>query len=271
MTSEGELHLVSERGWSSGFANLLRQEYSRWWRTRLWLIQSVTWLVILNGLVAGVLWLAQVRVSDGGPELDRATVGLQVFIQLLGVFAPIGVMILGQSAIVGEKQSGTAAWVLSKPVSRSAFILAKLLANAFGILITVVVLQAPLVYLQLWGYSGDALPLVGYLVALLVLLLNMLFYLSLTLMLGTFFSGRGPVIAIPIAFLFGQSGIAAAGVRFDIRWLPRLLPERLPELAGGLAQAQPLPEEWPTPLVATAVCSVVFIAVALWRFGREEF
>ena len=41
--------------------------------------------------------------------------------------------------------------------------------------------------------------------------------------------------------------------------------------AGGLALGSELPSVWPVPVAATALWIVVMTAVALWRFGREEF
>ena len=32
-----------------------------------------------------------------------------------------------------------------------------------------------------------------------------------------------------------------------------------------------LPAVWPIPLIATVLWTALFIGVALWRFGREEF
>jgi hypothetical protein len=40
-------------------------------------------------------------------------------------------------------------------------------------------------------------------------------------------------------------------------------------LATALARGLPLPTI--TPIVGTAALTLVFIAVALWRFSREEF
>jgi hypothetical protein len=42
-----------------------------------------------------------------------------------------------------------------------------------------------------------------------------------------------------------------------------------PALAMVLLDGQPLPTI--TPLIATALWSILFIAVALWGFSREEF
>jgi hypothetical protein len=87
------------------------------------------------------------------------------------------------------------------------------------------------------------------------------------MMLGTFFSGRGPVLGIPIALLILQdiSELAAIWVPS----LPQYMPKRLAEMAVGLAMGEPL-STW-TPIATVVVCSVAFVAVALWRFKREEF
>ena len=52
MTNEGNLRSIDERGWRRGFANLLRRESDKWWRTRRWQVQSLLWLLIVNGILA---------------------------------------------------------------------------------------------------------------------------------------------------------------------------------------------------------------------------
>ena len=51
MASDSTLQLVTERGWRSGLANLMRQENGRWWRARRWWVQSLVWLGVLNGIL----------------------------------------------------------------------------------------------------------------------------------------------------------------------------------------------------------------------------
>jgi ABC-2 type transport system permease protein len=97
--------------------------------------------------------------------------------------------------------------------------------------------------------------------------LNMLFYVSFTLMLGTLFNARGPVSAVGLGFLFGGQIFP----NFLPQWVILLFPWKLSELAPALALGQPLPAGWLIPVIATAVWTVVFIAIALWRFSREEF
>ena len=279
MASNNTLRLVNERGWRSGFANLMRQENGRWWRARRWWVQSLVWLVALNGIVVFALWIAPMIGSGEAEAGDvqaswkfNEEASAEVFalmLQFMGIFPVFGVLVMAQGAIVGEKQSGTAAWILSGPVSRAAFILSKLVANAIGFLVTGVVLQGLIAYLQMSLRLGGFLPPIPIVTALSLHALHLLFYLTLTLMLGTFFNSRGPVLAIPIAILIGQ-GILESLAKGFAPWFPwHILPAKLPGLAGIAALGEPLPSF--SPIVAVLLSSLVFVLLAIWRFEREEF
>ena len=279
MASNNTLQLVNERGWRSGFANLMRQENGRWWRTRRWWVQSLVWLVALNGIVVFALWIAPMIGSGEAEAGDvqaswkfNEEASAEVFalmLQFMGVCPVFGVLVMAQGAIVGEKQSGTAAWILSGPVSRAAFILSKLVANAIGFLVTGVVLQGLIAYLQMSLRLGGFLPPIPIVTALSLHALHLLFYLTLTLVLGTFFNSRGPVLAIPIAILIGQ-GILESLAKGFAPWFPwHILPAKLPGLAGIAALGEPLPSS--SPIVAALLFSLVFVLLAIWRFEREEF
>ena len=282
MASTSALQRVEEKGWRRGFANLLSKENGAWWRTRRWLVQSVIWLLILNGIVATVLWAVPNNAAGEAAARDanalarmmseKYTTGLTIFIIMCGIAPVIGAIIIGQDAIIEEKRSGTAAWVLSKPVSRIAFVLSKLIANAFGLLITAIVVQGVIAYAQISASAGRLLSIGGVLAALGLLFLNLLFYFTLTLMLGTLFDSRGPVLGIAFALLFGYQlflGLAP--------WLAQIMPWAIvtqtnlssTPLAVTVALEQPLVSV--TPILVTAVWCVLFIGVALWRFNREEF
>src|SRR5438132_398910 len=196
----GSFEAIQSHGWSSGFANMLRKELRDWWRTRFWVVQSLIWLAVLNGLVALAAFSRSATLGGPGPAT-----GLQAFFVISPLFGPIGVAVLAQGAIVGEKQSGTAAWVLSKPVSRSAFILAKLLALGVGISAIVVALQGLVAFALSAAATGSspAAP-VPYAFALGLLALHLAFYITLALMVGTLFGSRGAVIGIALGVLFGQ-------------------------------------------------------------------
>jgi ABC-2 type transport system permease protein len=284
MAKNDELHMVGSQGFLQGFPNLFARENHHWWGTRYWLIQLVIWLAIVNGVMALIYRMPVEQMykadSENISEADRQMIqkmqqnqeliGLTTFVRLAGLATVIGVVVIAQDAIINEKQSGTAAWVLSKPVSRSAFVLAKLAGNGLGIFGVMVVMLGAATYLQIWLTSGVSLPILPFAGMLGLVFLNQLFYLTLTIMLGTLSSSRGAVIGIPLIIIFGYQIILRIAP-----WLAEIMPWNLvttlerPALALTLAQAQPLPTI--TPLIATLVWCVLFSAAALWRFQREEF
>ncbi len=268
MASVGFLHPVKESGWRRGFANLLRKENGEWWRTRRWWTQSLVWLLIVNGILAIGVWVVPaVDPAEAGDTMEN----LGIFIQVMHQFPMFAVIVRTQGALIGEKQSGTAAWIMSAPVSRSAFILAKLVANAIGFFVTIILVQGLVAYVQLSLSDGSPLPLAPYLILLALLSLYLLFYLALTLMLGAYFGTRGPVlgiaIAVAIASFLGVSGLFAN----FLPWIVLVLPDAIPNLLTLLVQGEPLPDVWPIPIILMSVYSLLFVALAIRRFKREEF
>ena len=268
MSSASVLQPVKERGWRRGFANLLRKENGEWWRTRRWWTQSLIWLLIANGILAIGVWVVPiVEPAEAGDTMEN----LGIFIQLMAWFPMFAVIVITQGAVIGEKQSGTAAWIMSAPVSRSAFILAKLVANAIGFFVTTILVQGLVAYVQLSLSDGSPLPFAPYLAMLALLSLYLLFYLALTLMLGAFFGTRGPVLGIAIAVAIGS--ILSIGNYFAsfLPWIVLLLPESIPGILTLLVQGESLPDVWPIPIILMSVYALLFVALAIWRFSREEF
>jgi ABC-2 type transport system permease protein len=250
-------------GWTRGLDNLLGVELGRWFRTKKWWIQILVWAALVN------LLLFFIVLSEG--DMGVAEIAT-LFSVLLSTFATFGVCILMQGVIVGEKQSGTAAWILSKSVSRPAFVLAKLVGNTVGIAVTIVLAQGVIAYLIIGYTTGTALPALGFLGGLGVLALHLVFYITFTLMLGAALSRRGPVIAIPLVFFFAEQVLLGV---FPV--LAHLLPSTLtmllddsvyPSVAAALMTgSEPLSY---VPLATTLGASVLFVAVALWFFERQE-
>lgn len=269
MSATNVLLPVRETGWRSGFATLLSKETGAWWRTRGWLIQTLIWVAILDGLLAILLFVApESEAATSG--LDRGAEALIVFLTMGLISLAIGATIIGQEAIIDEKRSGTAAWVLSKPASRAAFILTKLIAHGFGLLVTGIIVPGVLAVGMLTA-AGRTLDLGNFAVGQGLVFVSTLFYLTLTLMLGTLSNARGAVIGIPIAFAFGYQlflGLAP--------WLADITPWGF--LAGAGSPVPPVARValgqagLPTmPVIATITWCVLFTIVALWRFRREEF
>jgi ABC-2 type transport system permease protein len=282
MASNVSLNSVPDRGWLHGFTNLFHNENHHWWGTWQWLIQVAIWMAIVNGMLAMVALAApKIEEAQARQEVSEAEANaarealdqtaLMVFFLFSGLAPAVGVVILGQEAIIQERQTGTLAWILSKPVSRIAFLLAKFSADALGILVTMVLIQGLVAYFIYQASTGIALPIPHFLAGLGLVYLLLLFYLSLTLMLSVWFRSRGPVIGLPMVLIFGNqlTGIAP--------WLGKIFPWNLvmdlgpdqPALGVLLAQGQPLPTL--APIFGTALLTGMFIFIALWRFGREEF
>jgi ABC-2 type transport system permease protein len=259
------LQPVRELGWRSGFGNLLHKENSMRWGGRRWIIPALIWMAIINGIVT---LIALAENSDPGTAgQDIASEALDVFFQL-GIFASaIGVVVGVQGAIIRERQLGTAAWILSKPASRSSFILSKWLAYSISAVILSLVLPAIVFLIQsqiFWGKLPEAIP---FLEAWLIMVLNLQFYLALTLMLGTLFNGRGAVAGIGLGFMFLGSFLSTVLPS----WLSSLFPWSLQNLAGAIASGKLLPAGWQVPVIATTLWIPILIGIALWRFRREEF
>src|SRR5574339_881742 len=146
----GKLQLVNERGWRRGLGNLVRGEYSAWFRSSRWWKQLLVWLAIINGMMVLMIIATTEAAKDGndGPPL------LFMYGIFGGMFVAFGVMIIMQRVLVKEKQNGTAAWVLSKPVTRTAFVVSRLAVNSFAILLTAVLVAGVIFYLTL-GFFSD--------------------------------------------------------------------------------------------------------------------
>ena len=247
-----------ETGWRSGLSNLMRAGFGSWWKTKDWWIQSLLWVAVINGSTAPVIW--------GDPLEDLSVFTLY---GVMSMFAAIAVAILMQEAVVGEKRSGTAAWVLSKPVSRPAFMLSKLIPNSVGVIATMIVIPSAVFILQL-TLAGIDVSLSEFLLGAAVAALNLMFYLTMTLMLGTLFDSAGPVIAVPLAFAFGQQLIVG------IPGLGELLPwslvvptgesdiSAIGSIMGGEGVSSP------GAIALTAFACVVFTVVAFRRWNRTE-
>ena len=252
--AEPALEPVPERGWRNGLSTLLRNELRAWWGTKTWLVQALIWTVVLNGFTALVLW--------GGPRAASADAARTVFGLFTGIFGALGVIVATQGAIVGEKRQGTAAWVLSKPVSRVAFLAAKWVAHSLGFFVTIILLQGALVYAQ-FAAAGVAPPALAFVSGMAMLSLQLLAYLTLTLMLGTFFGSQAAVAGIAVVLLFVQPVLVEATAFGD--WLPGALPRQVAAVLGGAALPTLI------PLIGTVLVIVVCALLAVWRFEREEF
>jgi len=257
--------LVPARG--SGFNNILSKELGDWFSTRRWIVQTIIWLAMINGLMAFIIFV--VPAMDPSEQIPREEIASQaaaLYFSFSVTFGSIGMIILSQDEIIQEKQTGTAAWILSKPVSRQAFILSKVLSNLLGGLIFITVLPAAVAYIEISIATQKTQPFLPYLLGVSIILLTLFFYLTLVIMLGTFFEQRGPVLGLSFTLLFG--GMIAAQFAPQLAYI---LPVNMQDIAAAVALSQSLPPVAISQVIFTALWCLVFLVMALWRFSRLEF
>ena len=261
-------------GWLAGFGNMLAKELGEWFRTRRWLWQLLIWSVILGGLIAFFLFALPVlnTLMPGLPTQELVFVGLPPevgamiqFFSFLVMTGTIGAIILAQDEIIQEKQSGTAAWILSKPAARQAFILTKLLSNAIGVLVFIVAIPGLIILGEIFLATHKVPALAPFVAGAGVIWLALFFYISLVIMLGVLFENRGPVLGIAFGVMWG--GMILRNFFPQILYV---LPLGMEGVAMGVVQGIPLPAIYVSELISTAVLSILFTLVALWRFQKIE-
>ncbi len=264
-----ESSLISYRslGWRMGLRNMLSKENFAWWHTPRWWIQILVAVLILNGSLA-------LNLKDHqGVSIDLEAIN---FLMTSALFVPIIVVVLAQDAILSERHAGTTAWVLSKPLQRPAFILSKLISYGLGFLVTWVLIPNVIFYCQLVAAGREGISIPGFIGLIGLSYLNLLFYLTLALMLATLFNSRAPGLGISILIAWaGPMQFLAKPIEKYTPWLQEILPWKLlsgigeTPLAGYLALGAPLPTV--VPIIATLLWCVLFTGVAIWRISREEF
>ena len=267
-TNTLQLNRKSGRNWSAGLGNLSRKEASTWIKSRYGLMHLGLWMLIINGLM-GIIIATVGEDLEAGQTIVSASI--EPFIGITSWFTAIGISVVAMGAIVGEKRSGVAAWILSAPVSRTAYFTSKLAVLGIFSVITMVVVPGLIVFAELTfmpsGAEAGDLSLLPWFATIGALALNVLFYLSLTLFLGTMFSSRGAVVGIPIGFVF--AGMFLGGI----------LPEGIAQLTPW-AVVSPLAMELADPArevtsyipaIVSAAWTAALTGAAIWRFNREEF
>jgi len=267
--------LLPARGgnWLAGFGNMFSKELGRWFHTRRWLWQLLIWVIIINGFVAFMLFVIPIFQAQGQPVVGTGdtsmippeAMGFYWAFPLMVMFGIVGAVILALDEIIQEKQSGTAAWIISKPAARSAFILTKLFSNLLGALIFILVIPGLVTLGETYLAAHKMVPLLPLLAGLGVAWLALTCYISLTILLGVLFGSRGPVLGIAIGTLV--IGRMLAGFLPPLAYV---LPVTLDGVTQVIILGMPLPAMMISQVISTAVLTIVFTLVALWRFEKLE-
>lgn len=267
MSSNVEFQMVLGNGRLRGFTNLLQRENQNWWPLGRALTRAVLWVLLLNGILALSLFVFPTLTEPNGNPLmdeDPLQMSSQLFVGLATVGLAIGVVVAMQDTIIEEVLLGTAAWVLSKPVSHTAFVVAKLVANVVGLLLLMVLPSALVAYGLFWLYEPGAYTWLNFAGMMAVVTLHALFYLSLTLLMGTLTTRRGVLLAVTLGSLLG-------GGMVPIKTLVQISPWQLQQVGLMVLFDMPLDSLAWTMIGATAVWSIIFLVTAVWRFERSEF
>jgi ABC-2 type transport system permease protein len=257
-----ELLPAGGNGWTIGLSNLLRKEFGQWWTTKLWWIETLIWLIILNGVTTVIM-----LDSSGMAPQDLINESVQTFFLVGATAIAIGVVLTLQGSIVGERELGTAAWVVSKPASRTAFVASKLIAHFTGFAITAIVIPSAVFLVTAQFLLPEPVPYGPFALGMAAIALNVLFFVTLTLALGCLFKGRGPIAGIGITLiLLGQffKGMLPEAIVLATPWL-------LGDVAASFAIQQPPAFDRMVPMMFVAVEIVILAIVGIRRFNREEF
>lgn len=248
---------------SGGFKNLVYKENREWISGWSWLVQGAVWLLIVAGLPLVVSFI--LSRGDNSP-LRVNEIGVLLYFVMGSIATVIAVVAKTQSAIIGEKQLGTAAWVLSKPTSRKAFVLAKLWVHFRWLLILVLGVPGVVFFAIVPVISGLPVPILSFLGGFGILALGMIFYLALSLFLGTVFGTRGPVVALIFSFFVGGVMLSQYG-----EWTTAVFPWLSWQAAYYLvATGEKIAGIHISAIIFTAVWSVALVAATLWSFERAE-
>ncbi|MFW9906149.1 MAG: ABC transporter permease [Candidatus Thorarchaeota archaeon] len=247
--------------WNQGFNNLFCTELSRWFKKKVFLVLVFLWCGFANGM-ALLIWL---QAPNAGTE------PVVVFSIFAGLTSSIGITIIMQESIVGEIKSGAASWILSKPITRKSYIFAKWIGNAIGAIISMILAPTLIFYVLYFLFTRKLLNFEMFLPVIAVLSINLVFFLTLTLMMGSFQRNSSLVIAVPIAFyVFQQILFNFTNSLIDIvPWgLTNPLSDGTPSIvASFILGIQPFSL---LPIIITSLYVVFFLILPVKKMQKQD-
>ena len=249
---------------AGGFRNLLGKENGEWAAGPSLLAHAVIWILIV-AVVSAVIAFVRGEMEPGYTPKDINDAGALMFFVLGSVASVIAVVAKTQGAIIGEKQLGTAAWGLSKPASRRAFLLAKLAVHFRWLLMVTLLVPAVVFYGLVTAVSTLPPPPLLFVGGLAILALGLLFYLALSLLLGTVFESRGPLAGTVFGFM-----VAGFMIANYAPWLTAGFPWLFFQSGFNLVAQERIPAHNLISIPATALWTGLFVLLALRRFERAE-
>ena len=249
----------------STFLGKERRETLRTWR--LWVLPGILLFLALSSPVLTRLTPALLRATAASqpgvvirlPPPTARDAYLQ-FMGNLGQLVIIAVIITGAATILAESRAGTAVLVLTKPISRAGFVIAKAISQLAVLVCATIVGVAVCIAttIALFG-AGPVAPFIE--AAALWLAFAAMIHMLMVLL---------------SAAMKSQAPAAGAGIGL---WIALLFLTGLPLVrdhspAGLMAandaalRSRDVALFW--PLATTALAAAVFLAGAVWFFGRRE-
>ncbi len=252
------LEKVNTEPWYSGIGNMIHRELFLERSKGSWLKQIGIWSLLTNGILAIVLF-----IPDNILISSRVETALFAFISLLTYLIALFVPVTLQGMMIDERQTGVASWILSKPVSRRAYVIAKLIANTLAMVIVLVVIQGITAYLLI-GTLAEFINPVGFLLIMSLAGISVLYFTSLTLMLGTITNNRSTVMTVALVIVLGAQMLANT-----VPILQLLIPTTLTMMGVGFLIGTLSPAV--LILLLSAVGSIVlFTAISIKVFNKIE-
>jgi ABC-2 type transport system permease protein len=252
-----------------GYHQFLEKELVEAWRTSRIIVVGGLFLVlgIASPLVTYFLpdiirAFAPAGFAVDVPPLDVSDV-LDQLLKNLVQFGALAAILVTMGSVANEKERGTAAFALAKPVARTAFLAAKLVAIAMVFFVAIALAVA-----GAWVYTAilwDAQPLVGWVQLGLVAWLSAMVYAAITFLGSTL--ARSSLAAAG----FGFAALIVLSLASVVPSLQSWLPAGLTAVAKALALGD-LPDGVdPVRTISVSLAlGAVAVALAAWRFGREE-
>ncbi|MHA1966558.1 MAG: ABC transporter permease [Candidatus Hodarchaeales archaeon] len=253
--------LITITKWNQGFDNLFWTELSRWFKRKVFLTRLLIWSGFSNGM-ALLIWFQN-------PDVQLEVI--LVFGIFAGLASSIGIIIIMQESIVGEIKSSTASWILSKPITRESYILAKWFGNSIGAIISMILIPTAVFYSLFFLFTGVILNLIIFPAVVAVLSLNMLFYLTFTLMMGSFQRNSSLVIGVPVAYyLFQQMIVNFSSFFIEITpWsLSNPLNDGTPSIVVSIILSSPVFSI--LPIITTAIGIIILLVFTIFIIQKQD-
>ncbi|HMF32754.1 MAG TPA: ABC transporter permease [Candidatus Lokiarchaeia archaeon] len=227
------LHVKSKRGYFSNLGVLFKKQVS----DNAVKIIIFTLVAAAPGILLRLIFGLMSSVSPLTIDTFRSIISefYSLFITYFGLLCGI---IFGMSTVVKDKSEGTLSWFLSKPVRRWEFLWGKVLANFLMIVLVSISCSVSLVLSGIGFLDSQNLPdllsIGGYIFITGLMALTVI--IAAIMLCSTVFNKIGPVIAIPIIFLYAMPTLLA--------FVPILTRNELPLLLSFTFYIEQLETSW---------------------------